>query len=151
MIDFEQIRGLTGGQRHSFEELVCQLARRQSVPPGAIFRRVEGAGGDGGVEAYWLMTDGTMVGYQAKFFTRSRDIDWAKIDASVEQALKTHPTLTKYIVALPCNLTDRRGTAGKGKTGWELLGRPCCRLETEMAGLSRTTNRVRALDDVRPE
>ena len=151
MIDFEQIRGLTGGQRHSFEELVCQLARRQSVPPGAIFRRVEGAGGDGGVEAYWLMTDGTMVGYQAKFFTRSRDIDWAKIDASVEQALKTHPTLTKYIVALPCNLTDWRGTAGKGKTGWELLGRPCCRLETEMAGLSRTTNRVRALDDVRPE
>jgi hypothetical protein len=120
MIDFNQIRGLASGQRHSFEELVCQLARREPVPAGALFRRVEGAGGDGGVEAYWLMTDGTKVGYQAKFFTRTRDIDWAQIDDSVQQALKTHPTLTKYIIALPCNLTDRRGTTRKGKTGWEL-------------------------------
>jgi hypothetical protein len=120
MIDFNQIRGLSGGQRYSFEELVCQLARRQPAPAAAIFRRVEGAGGDGGVEASWLMTDGTKVGYQAKFFPRTREIDWAQIDESVEQALKIHPTLTKYIVALPCNLTDRRGTTGKGKTGWEL-------------------------------
>ena len=120
MIDFNQIRGLSGGQRYSFEELVCQLARRQPAPADAVFRRVEGAGGDGGVEAYWLMADGTKVGYQAKFFMRSRSIDWAQIDEFVEQALKIHPTLTKYIVALPCNLTDRRGTTGKGRTGWEL-------------------------------
>jgi hypothetical protein len=120
MINFSQIRGFAGGQRYSFEELVCQLARRQPAASGAVFRRIEGAGGDGGVEAYWLMTDGTKVGYQAKFFKRTSEIDWAQIDESVEQARKTHPTITKYVIALPCNLTDRRGTKGKGKTGWDL-------------------------------
>lgn len=84
-----------------------------------MFRRIEGAGGDGGVEAYWLLADGTKIGYQAKFFTRTRDIDWTQIDDSVERALHVHPTLTTYVVALPCNLTDRRSPKS-GKTGWEL-------------------------------
>lgn len=122
MTDFTQIRSLSNGQRQSFEDLVCQLARRESVPNGSTFRRVEGAGGDGGVEAYWLLPDGKKIGYQAKFFTRAGEIDWGQIDESVKQALKTHPTLYKYVIAIPCDLTDRRGTKGKGQTGWELWG-----------------------------
>lgn len=120
MIDFSQIKGFSAGQRQCFEELVCQLARRESVPEGSAFRRIEGAGGDGGVESYWLLSDGSKIGYQAKFFTRAGDIDWRQIDESVEQALKTHPEMRKYVVAIPCDLTDRRGTKGKGKSGWEL-------------------------------
>ena len=119
MINFSQIKAFRGGQREAFEELVCQLARREPQPSGAVFRRIEGAGGDGGVEAYWLLADSTKIGYQAKFFTRTRDIDWTQIDDSVERALQVHPTLTTYVVALPCNLTDRRSSK-KGKTGWEL-------------------------------
>jgi len=46
-IDFNKIRGdMPEGQRGAFEELVCQLARRQAPDPKS-FRRIEGAGGDG--------------------------------------------------------------------------------------------------------
>lgn len=118
-MDFSKIRGLEAGQRQSFESLMCQLAKRDRPAEAKEFRRVEGAGGDGGVEAYWLLTDGSKIGYQAKFFTRAGSIDWAQIDESVEQAIKTHPTLTKYVVALACDLTDKSGVKGRGATGWE--------------------------------
>jgi hypothetical protein len=118
-IDFSKIRGLSDGQRYSFEELVCQLARRESVVAGSSFRRVEGSGGDGGVEGYWLLPDGSKYGYQAKYFTRAKDIDWAQIDDSVYEALKNHPSLTRYVIAIPCDLTDRSGATGKGRTGWQ--------------------------------
>lgn len=119
MIDFSKINGFSEGQRASFEELLCQLARLEKFPIGSRFRRVEGAGGDGGVEAYWTKPNGRKVGYQAKYFLRAGDIDWGQIDKSVSQAIKTHPELEKYIVGLPCDLTDKTGTKGKGKTGWE--------------------------------
>jgi hypothetical protein len=118
-LDFSTIRGLAQGQRYSFEEMICQLARREPVPHGATFRRVEGSGGDGGVEGYWLLPNGSKYGYQAKFFTRTKEINWAQIDDSVYEALKNHPTLTRYVVAIPCDLTDRSGASGKGRTGWQ--------------------------------
>ena len=107
------------GQRQSFE-LVCLLARRSDGTGGTVQkgRRLGRRRWCGGL---WLLPDGTKVGYQAKFFLKSGDIDWAQIDKSAEQALtKTHPTLTKYIVAIPCDLTDRRGAKSRGQTGWEL-------------------------------
>src|SRR4051812_28527821 len=106
-MDFSKIRGLSDGQRYSFEELVCQLARRESVITGSSFRRVEGSGGDGGVEGYWLLPSGSKYGYQAKYFTRAKDIDWAQIDDSVYEALRNHPSLTRYVIAIPCDLTNR--------------------------------------------
>jgi hypothetical protein len=118
--DFTQIRGLSTGQRQSFEELVCQLARREPVQVGSVFRRIEGSGGDGGVEAYWLLPDGTKIGCQAKFFTKAGEIDWRQVDKSVEQAIRTHPTLIKYYIAFACDLTGHRGAKGKGQSGWEL-------------------------------
>ena len=119
MIDFSQISLFHSGQRDSFEELVCQLARHDDFPKGSIYKRVDGAGGDGGVEAYWTKPNGKKTGYQAKLFLRSGDIKWAQIDKSVTQALTTHPELERYVVAFPCDLTDRAGTKRKGKTGWE--------------------------------
>ena len=95
------------------------MARRDDFPKDSIYKRVDGAGGDGGVEAYWTKPNGKKTGYQAKFFLRSGDINWAQIDGSVTQALKTHPELERYIVALPCDLTSRTGRKGYGKTGWE--------------------------------
>jgi hypothetical protein len=118
-IDFAGIRSHKLGQRHSFEELVCQLARRERVAPGTAFRRVDGAGGDGGVEAYWLLPDGAEAGFQAKYFLRTGDIDWEQLDKSVVQAVASHPHLERFVVALPCVLTDRSGAKGKGKRGWE--------------------------------
>lgn len=118
-MDYSRIRGMDSGQRLSFEEMICQLARRESQAASVEFRRIEGAGGDGGIEAYWLLSDGSKIGYQAKFYLRSGDIDWANIDDSVERALQTHPELTTYVVAIPCDLTDKTGKQGRGKTGWE--------------------------------
>lgn len=119
MIDFSKIYGFKQGQRNSFEELVCQLARHETFPKNSVFRRVEGAGGDGGVEAYWTKPNGKKTGYQAKYFLRSGDIDWNQIDASVTQALATHPELECYVVALPCDLTAKAGTKRRVKSGWD--------------------------------
>ena len=121
MIDFERINSFQSGQQDSFEEFVCQLARYEDFPEHSrsVYKRVDGAGGDGGVEAYWTKPNGKKIGYQAKFFLRSGDINWTQIDGSVTQALATHPDLERYVVAFPCDLTGRTGTKGRGKTGWE--------------------------------
>lgn len=118
-MDYSRIRGMESGQRLAFEELICQLAHLERPAADAEFRRIEGAGGDGGIEAYWLLNDESEIGYQAKYYLKSSEIDWANIDESVAQALAIHPALTKYVVALPCDLTDKTGRQGKGKTGWE--------------------------------
>jgi len=115
---FEDIRVHEGSQHRAFEELVRQLAHRDPPRNAKEFRRIEGAGGDGGVEAYWLLSNGRKIGYQAKFFTRSRDIDWSQLDGSFQQALKTHPELKRYVVSLACDLTDRSGNK-KGFFGWQ--------------------------------
>lgn len=119
MLDFSRIHAFKQGQRGTFEELVCQLARFEEAPVDATFRRVEGSGGDGGVEAYWTMPDGRVVAYQAKFFLSSGEIDWGQVDESVKQALETHPGLRRYVVAFPCDLTNRSGAKRKGKPGWD--------------------------------
>jgi predicted ATPase len=117
MIDFSKIRSYKGSQSAGFEELICQLGRRDQSHDSLEFRRVEGAGGDGGVEAYWKKRDGSEIGYQAKYFLKSGDIDWSQVDKSVKKALQIHTKLSRYVIAIPCDLTDKKGT--KGKTGWE--------------------------------
>jgi hypothetical protein len=119
VIDFREIRPYEGDKHKGFEELICQLARRENYHKTGEFRRVEGAGGDGGIEGYWLLEDGTEHGYQAKYFLATKDIDWSQIDKSVKAALEQHPRLTQYTIAIACDLTDRSGKVGKGKTGWE--------------------------------
>jgi hypothetical protein len=114
-IDFRDIRPHEGDKRKGFEELICQLARREDKP-GARFRRVEGSGGDAGIEAYWIFEDETEHGYQAKYFLATKYISWAQIDRSVKTTLEQHPNLRQYTIALACDLTDRSGILGKGKT-----------------------------------
>ncbi|MDI1296072.1 MAG: hypothetical protein PSY12_09360 [bacterium] len=57
MIDFTKIIAGEAGQRETFEELVCQIARRDPPATALEFRRIHGAGGDGGVEAVWILED----------------------------------------------------------------------------------------------
>lgn len=115
MLDFRRIRGDTEeGRRSFFEQLVCRLARLNESR--GEFRRIEGAGGDGGVEALRLLPSGKKVGYQAKYYPDR--IDWAKLDASVQTALTQHPELDHYVIALPCDFTGRRA-ARNGSTEGE--------------------------------
>ncbi|MBF0133164.1 MAG: hypothetical protein HQL75_11330 [Magnetococcales bacterium] len=119
-IDFSKIRPLGRDQRKGFEELVCQLARIDSPEPGAKFYRVEGAGGDGGVECYWQLSNGRKVGYQAKYFLKSGGISWSQIERSVSAARASHPELIRYVIAFPCDLTGptQRGTKS-GIAQWD--------------------------------
>lgn len=125
VLDFGKIRGDTpDGQRGAFEELVCQLARRSQTAV-ANFRRIAGAGGDGGVECIHDHPTGGLVGYQAKYYTSPSDIDWSAIDKSVATALRTHPDLDRYVIAVACDFTGtRRVKGGKKSDGtwgeWEV-------------------------------
>ena len=62
-IDFSRMRsGRAGGQREGFEDFVCELAAEDPPHPEATFVRLHGAGGDGGVECFWSLPDGTEDG-----------------------------------------------------------------------------------------
>lgn len=114
MIDFTKIRGTAvEAQRHYFEQLVCHLAALDGV---GEFRRIHGAGGDGGVEAHRLLHGGRTIGYQAKFYPSAAEIDWSKLDDSVETALTQHTDLSRYIIALPCDFTGKRAVRGGAST-----------------------------------
>ncbi|HEY0135552.1 MAG TPA: hypothetical protein VGB85_15815, partial [Nannocystis sp.] len=116
-IEFDKIRGDTSeGRRARFEQLVCHLARLDKVVAGD-FRRIDGSGGDGGVEAIWRLLSGGVVGYQAKYHLHRDGIDWAKIDRSVQTALSHYPNLERYVIALPCDLTGRRAVRGGSTEG----------------------------------
>lgn len=115
LIDFSSINAFNKGPRESFEDLICVLARRENPENGFEFQPNDGCGGDGGVEALWILSDGSKIGYQAKYFTSIGDSQWVQMDESVKQALKVHPELQTYIFAIPKDLTPPRGVSGKSQ------------------------------------
>lgn len=72
---------------------------------------LDGRGGDGGVEAFASLDDGSEVGLQAKWFHDSFDNSRIKkIQASLAQACKRHQRLKHYIVCLPNDLKDSKSS-----------------------------------------
>lgn len=125
-IEFTRIRSLgPGGQRDGYEQFICQQVAQEPPTSQAKFVSLHGAGGDGGVECYWTLPDGTEHGWQAKYWTIHADVDKAQLDQSVAAALEQHPNLTKYTIAIPADPTGRTGGRGKsllekvyGPGGW---------------------------------
>lgn len=107
-MEFSSINEFGKGKSGSFEALMKVLARREQPEDALEFQPNDGRGGDGGVEAIWIRDDGTKIGYQAKFFESLGPSQWAQMDKSVTTALETHPELTKYVFALPFDLTPKR-------------------------------------------
>jgi len=105
-IDWKNIRTLGTSQNNAFEELCCQLASYEPVPPGSTFLR-KGVP-DAGIECFWRLSDGTEWAWQAKFFDRVEKAQWAQLDESVRTALNKHPRLTSYTVCLPLDRRDPR-------------------------------------------
>ena len=104
-IDFNNIRPMNGSARDGFEEFVCQLARKEEIPCGKRF--VRNGKPDGGVECYLILEDGNEVAWQAKYFCKAFDnSQYQQIDGSVKETLKTHPHLTRYIIAVPTDPSD---------------------------------------------
>ena len=115
-LNFELIRPHNGTQTGGFEELICQLAHLEPLPDASMFVSKEGSGGDAGVECFWMLSDQTEHGWQAKYFTKTlTDSQWSQIDESVETALEKHPALKKYYVCLPVDRTNSRKNTNKGK------------------------------------
>lgn len=121
-IDLARIRTDNGSQSNAFEELCCQLARRDSrvaeqEVPSSSFMRIRGAGGDGGVECLWTFTpeDGQTFkwGWQSKFFW---ELDKKQMEKSVRSAITNHPELTRYVFCLPFDLTGKRQGPGTSDT-----------------------------------
>ena len=76
---------------------------------------VNGAGGDGGVEAYAVLKNGNVVGVQAKWFSTSLDTSQIKqIKNSIETARSVRPQIKHYIVCLPRDFQSKK--IGRGQT-----------------------------------
>lgn len=111
-VNFDRIKIIDNSRQTGFEEFCCQiffLAKEYlNLNDDAHYYRKRGAGGDGGVEAYWKSAAGTEIGIQAKYFLSLDDNSWKQIRNSVNKAKSTHPDLKKYIICFPIDLTDSR-------------------------------------------
>ena len=104
-IKFSEIRPLEGKQDKGFEELCVQLLPFMVGEKFVCIDRIEGRGGDGGVEAIALTVSGKHVGQQSKFFGKLEAVQWQQVDKSVRTAIQKHPELTRYIVCVPLDRT----------------------------------------------
>ena len=104
-INWENIRVIETSQREGFEELICQLARREVIDKQSKFKRIGKP--DAGVECYWILDNGEKWAWQAKYFRNSlSNGQWGDLDESVKTSLKKHLNLKRYIVALPIDPSD---------------------------------------------
>lgn len=102
---FSDIRPLDGKQSQGFEELCFQLLPWLIGEPLANAVRVDGRGGDGGVEAIAKSASGLDIGLQCKYFSVLSDVQWRQIDDSVKTVLCKHPEVVRYLVCVPLNRT----------------------------------------------
>lgn len=115
-INFSNIRTHDGSKNSGFEELVCQLAHLQKLDNGARFVKKEGAGGDAGVECYWILDDDSEICWQAKYFPDGMNSSrWQQLDKSFKTALEKHQNLTTYVICMPLDKSDSRKIGRGGK------------------------------------
>ncbi len=75
---------------------------------------VNGTGGDGGVEAYAILDDGSIVAVQSKWFPNKLTTTQIKqIRGSLDTAFRVRPQIRKYIVCIPRDLSSSK--VGRGK------------------------------------
>ena len=87
----------------------------------ASIRVVNGAGGDGGVESYAVLKDGTIIGLQAKWFpTSMTSSQIAQIKSSIKTAKKVRPKISRYIVCIPRDLSSKTAQSENAEdTRWD--------------------------------
>ncbi len=99
------VRPLDGKQSQGFEELCVQLLPLLAAELIERVVRVDGRGGDGGVEAIAYTSCGLCIGLQSKFFSSLERAQWTQVDKSVNTAIDRHPELTRYLVCVPLERT----------------------------------------------
>lgn len=117
MFDFAVVREVDGKRSAGFEELCVQLSQALCCASIVELLRVDGAGGDGGVEAIVKTSDGCIVGIQSKYFVSALGpSQWKQVEKSVHQALTKHPGLTDYFVCVPRDRTPAAHTKWSAMT-----------------------------------
>lgn len=108
--------------QNSFETLCTQIferfLRRKYGKDLTKFRVINGAGGDGGIEAYGELTSGDIIAVQAKWFRDAlKDSEIGQIRNSVTTAKKLRPQIKEYIICIPRDIGSLK--FGRGKKGEE--------------------------------
>ena len=104
-------------QAQAFEILCCSLFEKYCLREYSekieYITRVNGAGGDGGVEAFALLKTREVVALQTKWFYDSFSKNQiAQIQESLDTAIKVRPEITHYVVCIPRDLTSKRIVKG---------------------------------------
>nr|WP_201010217.1 hypothetical protein [Rhizobium rhizogenes]QCL09656.1 hypothetical protein pC5.8a_164 [Rhizobium rhizogenes] len=135
-INFRNIRKHRSSQNDGFEELTRQLVLAEP-PDGAIEIENRGPGADGGVEILARFADGRVWGWQSKYFTDGFDTSEVKqLKKSFSAALENFPTLERYYVAIPRNLSGHaEGDNNTQTKHWKNFETWC---EKEASALERT-------------
>lgn len=64
---------------------------------------------DGGVECYIIKENGDEIEFQAKYFLSTpQKAQFDQLDSSIKTALKKHPNLKSYYVAILIDIADPR-------------------------------------------
>lgn len=106
----------------AFEVLCNQLfenwCKEKHPTDIASFSVVNGAGGDGGVESYAVLTDSTVIALQAKWFPDSLTSNQiGQIRNSIKTALKLRPQICKYFVCIPRDLASITARSDNSEDG----------------------------------
>jgi hypothetical protein len=117
-MNWEHFQTYNDASTHAFEAMCNQLfelwCRRNYSNDLKSFFVVNGAGGDGGVEAYTVMNDDSIIAVQSKWFRNTiEDSQITQIKNSIKTALKIRPLIKKYIICVPRDLSSDK--MGKGK------------------------------------
>lgn len=115
----------------------------------ASFCIVNGAGGDGGVESYATLTNGDIIGLQAKWFPSSiSGSQMNQIKNSVETAMKIRPHIICYIICVPRDLASLtgKGDDSEGKRWDELKAGMITKFSTLTIDLWNETRLVSELE-----
>lgn len=116
-MDFNNFKTYSDSPQNAFETFCTQLferyLRRKYRSNLVKFRVVNGAGGDGGIEAYGELKNGDIIAVQAKWFiTAMQDSQIRQIEKSVNTALKLRKNIVEYIICIPRSLGSTK--IGKG-------------------------------------
>lgn len=78
------------------------------------FRAVNGAAGDGGIEAYGILKEGSILAVQAKWFRATlTKTQFKQIEESINTALALRPEIVEYIICIPRDLSSLKFVRGK--------------------------------------
>lgn len=109
MLDWTRLRSYQEAPESSFEELCYQIARAKYASKGKLLSLDDSGGGDG-VEFYLELPDGSIWGWQAKFFPHGRMTlqRRAQVEKSLKKAVEVHGDKLKcWFLCVPLNLVPK--------------------------------------------